>query len=125
MAEQERESSMSRADRPLDLRKLLESALPPIDPPADLETRLESALEDVTHAASEELADWELAAMRDPRNWARPAIAVTAGAMAGAALFLLRQQRRQRQPVSARDRAQRVVKDAVDAASDVRSRLKP
>lgn len=125
MAEQERESSMSPTDRPVDLRQLLESALPPVDPPADLETRLESALEDVTRAASEELADWELAAMRDPRNWARPVVAVTAGAMAGAALFLLRQQRRRHQPVSARDRAQRAVKEAVDAASDVRSRLKP
>ena len=44
--------------------------------------------------AADELEAWELSAMRDPRNWARPAAAVVAGSAAGAALVLLRARRR-------------------------------
>ena len=36
--------------------------------------------------AADELEAWELSAMRDPRNWARPAAALVAGGAAGAAL---------------------------------------
>ena len=46
--------------------------------------------------AADELEAWELSAMRDPRNWARPAAAVVAGGAAGAALVLLRARRRGR-----------------------------
>ena len=44
--------------------------------------------------AADELEAWELSAMRDPRNWARPAAALVAGSAAGAALVLLRARRR-------------------------------
>ncbi len=45
--------------------------------------------------AADELEAWELSAMRDPRNWVRPAAAlVVGGTAAGAALVLLRARRR-------------------------------
>ena len=44
--------------------------------------------------AAGELEAWELSAMRDPRNWVRPAVAVVAGTAAGGALVLLRARRR-------------------------------
>ena len=50
---------------------LLEAALAPIEPPADLGNRLEVRLTEMKEAAFEELTDWEMAAMRDPRNWIR------------------------------------------------------
>ena len=56
-----------------DFESLLRQALSPIEPPADLRVRVESALVSLTELAQEELESWELAAMRDPRNWARPA----------------------------------------------------
>jgi hypothetical protein len=73
---------------------LLREALAPVEPPADLVERVESALMAITEAAADELEAWELSAMRDPRNWARPAAAVVAGGAAGAALVLLRARRR-------------------------------
>jgi len=59
-----------------DFEALLREALPPIEPPADLVQRLESTLINLTELAQEELDAWELSAMRDPRNWVRPAAAV-------------------------------------------------
>ncbi len=44
--------------------------------------------------AADELEAWELSAMRDPRNWARPAAAVVAGGAAAAGLVVLRARRR-------------------------------
>jgi hypothetical protein len=73
---------------------LLREALAPVEPPADLVERLEGALTSITAMAADELEAWELSAMRDPRNWARPAAAVVAGSAAGAALVLLRARRR-------------------------------
>src|ERR1700724_1357272 len=73
---------------------LLREALAPVDPPEDLAERLESTLTSITAMAADELEAWELSAMRDPRNWARPAAAVVAGSAAGAALVLLRARRR-------------------------------
>jgi hypothetical protein len=73
---------------------LLREALTPVDPPADLVERLESTLETITELAADELEAWELRAMRDPRNWVRPAAAVVAGGAAGTALVLLRARRR-------------------------------
>jgi hypothetical protein len=73
---------------------LLREALAPVEPPADLAERLESTLTSITAMAVDELEAWELSAMRDPRNWARPAAAVVAGSAAGAALVLLRARRR-------------------------------
>ena len=72
---------------------LLHRALSPVDPPEDLGERLESTLLSLTASAAEELEAWELSAMRDPRNWVRPAAAVVVGGSAGAALILLRARR--------------------------------
>jgi hypothetical protein len=74
--------------------RLLREALAPVEPPADLVERLEGALTSITEMAADELEAWELSAMRDPRNWARPAAALVVGGTAGAALVLLRARRR-------------------------------
>jgi hypothetical protein len=73
---------------------LLREALAPVEPPEDLALRLESTLTSITEMAVDELEAWELSAMRDPRNWARPTAALVAGTAAGAALVLLRSRRR-------------------------------
>ncbi len=58
----------------------------------------------VTQAAAEELSDWaeelsesELRALRDPRNWVRPVVAVGAGGVATGALVVLELRRRGKQ----------------------------
>ena len=63
----------------------------------------------VTQAAAEELSDWaeelsesELRALRDPRNWVRPVVAVGAGGVATGALVLLEMRRRGRQQAQGR-----------------------
>jgi hypothetical protein len=103
-----------------DFEALLASTLRPIDPPDTLATRFEETLSRVTEAAASELSDWadelsesELEALRDPRNWVRPVVAVAAGGIATGALVLI-ELRRHRQ--SARgDRAlqslRRLVRD--------------
>jgi hypothetical protein len=63
---------------------LLREALAPVEPPADLAERLESTLTSITEMAADELEAWELSAMRDPRNWARPAAALVGGVRGGA-----------------------------------------
>jgi hypothetical protein len=73
---------------------LLREALAPIEPPADLVNRLEGALTSITELAADELEAWELSAMKDPRNWVRPAAALLAGGAAGAGLVVLRARRR-------------------------------
>jgi hypothetical protein len=78
------------------LEAMLHRALAPVEPPEDLGRRLESALVGLTVSAAEELEAWELSAMRDPRNWARPAAAAVIGAGAGTALVLLRVRGRHR-----------------------------
>ena len=75
---------------------LLREALAPVEPPADLVERVESALQAITEMAADELEAWELSAMRDPRNWLRPAAALVLGGTAGTALVLLRARRRSR-----------------------------
>jgi hypothetical protein len=79
-----------------DFESLLREALSPVDPPADLVQRLELTLVSLTALAQEELDSWELSAMRDPRNWARPAAAAVVGVSAGTALVLLRVRTRHR-----------------------------
>jgi hypothetical protein len=79
---------------------LLREALAPVEPPADLALRLETALQNITALAADELEAWELSAMRDPRNWARPAAALVAGSAAGVALVALRARRRARADIS-------------------------
>jgi hypothetical protein len=79
-----------------DFESLLREALSPVDPPADLAERLESTLVSLTELAQEELDSWELSAMRDPRNWVRPAAAAVVGVSAGTALVALRVRARHR-----------------------------
>ena len=57
---------------------------------------MEATLVNLTELAQEELEAWELSAMRDPRNWARPAAAAVIGAGAGTALVVLRVRGRHR-----------------------------
>jgi len=97
------------------LEVLLREALAPVEPPAALAERLESTLLSITEMAVDELEAWELSAMRDPRNWARPAAAIVVGSAAGAALVILRARRRTHDsPGSlggARESAERAVRD--------------
>jgi hypothetical protein len=78
------------------LEALLREALVPIEPPADLAHRLELTLINLTELAQGELESWELSAMRDPRNWIRPAAAAVVGVTAGTALVVLRVRGRHR-----------------------------
>ncbi len=73
-----------------DFEALLRQALAPVEPPTDLSDRLEATLVNLTELAQDELEAWELSAMRDPRNWARPVAAAAVGTAAGAALVLVR-----------------------------------
>jgi hypothetical protein len=106
-----------------DFEALLREALTPVDPPADLAHRLELTLVNLTELAQEELESWELKAMRDPRNWVRPAAAVVVGASAGTALVALRlrSQHRSRKQQSSNflELAERTVQDALDEARRV------
>lgn len=93
------ESGESRPD----VEELLRSALRPIEPPDSLPGRVEDTLNAVTAAAASELSAWaeelsdsELASLRDPRNWVRPAVAAAAGGVAGGALVLIEVRRRRR-----------------------------
>ncbi len=99
---------------------LLRQALQPIDPPADMVVRLELTLVSLTEAAQEELDAWELSAMRDPRNWVRPAAAAVVGVSAGTALVVLRVRARHRsrrqQSRSPLDLLGRTLRDAADEA---------
>jgi hypothetical protein len=86
-----------------DVEALLGDALRPIEPPERLSARFEDTLAAVTQAAAEELSDWaeelsegELRALRDPRNWVRPVVAVGAGGVATGALVVLEMRRRGR-----------------------------
>ena len=79
-----------------DLERLLRRAFPPVDPPEHLSSRLRSTLLNISEMAAEELEGWELASMRDPRNWVRPALALLGGGLAGAGLLVLGVKRRRR-----------------------------
>jgi hypothetical protein len=79
-----------------DFEALLRQALTPVEPPAHLVDRVELTLVSLTELAQEELDAWELGAMRDPRNWVRPAAAAVVGVSAGTALVVLRVRSRHR-----------------------------
>ena len=79
-----------------DVEALLRSALTPVEPAEGLSDRLERGLSEVADAAAEELADWELSAMRDLRNWGRPVAAAVVGGTAAGALVLVRARQRQK-----------------------------
>ena len=86
-----------------DVERMLADALRPIEPPERLSGRVEDTLGGIAQAAAEELSDWaeqlsesELRALRDPRNWVRPVVAVSAGSIAAGGLVLLEMRRRGR-----------------------------
>ena len=87
---------MSDAER---VERLLKLAFAPVEPPEGLTDRLERGLTEMADAAAGELAEWELSAMSDPRNWARPAAAIVVGSVAAGGLVLVRarQQQKKRQ----------------------------
>ena len=103
-----------------DFEALLRRALAPVDPPEELAGRVEETLTSITEMAADELESWEIGAMRDPRNWLRPAAAVLAGTTAGVALVVLRtkQRSKQRRRVSRNplDLAERTLNDAMHEA---------
>jgi hypothetical protein len=106
------EASQKLTGSTWDVEQLLGDALRPIEPPERLSGRLEDTLAAVTQAAAEELSDWaeelsasELRALRDPRNWVRPVVAVGAGGAATGALLLLEMRRRGRQQAKGRLRS--------------------
>jgi hypothetical protein len=79
-----------------EVERLLRSALVPIEPPGALTDRLEERLTQITDAAAGELAEWELSAMSDPRNWGRPIAAAAAIGVAGGALVVVRARQQQK-----------------------------
>jgi hypothetical protein len=103
-----------------DFEALLREALSPVDPPADLAERMEATLVGLTELAQEELDAWELSAMRDPRNWVRPAAAAVVGVTAGSALVALRVRARHRarkqQSRNVLELAQRTMHDVAEEA---------
>jgi hypothetical protein len=104
------------------LEHLLRSALVPLDPPERLTDRVERTLSGLTEAAAVELTDLDPAAMRDPRNWARPAAAAVVGTLAGGALVVVRARQRQRKrETSSLKSLERAVRDA---AGDIDRRLR-
>jgi hypothetical protein len=107
-----------------DFEALLREALSPVDPPEGLTARMEMTLVSLTELAQDELEAWELATMRDPRNWARPAAAALIGAGAGTALVVLRERSRHRarrqQSSNLRELAGRTFQDFAEEARRVR-----
>ena len=103
-----------------DFEALLREALTPIEPPADLAHRLELTLVNLTEMAQDELESWELSAMRDPRNWVRPAAAAVVGLSAGTALVVLRVRGRHRarrqQSANVLELAERTLHDIAEEA---------
>ena len=105
----------------LDVERLLSDTLRPIEPPESLRGRLEQTFSSITQAAADELTSWaeelsesELQSLKEPRNWVRPVVAVTAGGVATGALVVLEMRRR------GRSRARHGVRHI---AGGIRSRL--
>ena len=111
-----------------EIMRLLELALRPVDPPADFMTQLEGKLANIEAAAFEaleEVVDWELATMRDPRNWVRPVAAVAVGTAAGTALVVLGLRSRRRRTQGLRSLAESSGKVANEAFSSARGLIRP
>ncbi len=105
-----------------DVEALLRSALVPVEPSERLTDRLERSLTEITDLAADELADWELSTMRDPRNWVRPVAATVVGTAAAGALVLVRarQQHRKKQGsgIDALEKSMRQVADDLQKRLD-------
>jgi hypothetical protein len=112
---------MTEAHSNFDIEQLLRNALAPVEPSASLSERLDSRLTELTAVAFDELASWELEAMRDPRNWGRPVAAVVIGGAAATALVLVRAQRKSKKsgrPLRALEEVSR------DVTEDIQKRLR-
>jgi hypothetical protein len=96
-----------------EVEQLLRLALVPVEPSEGLSDRLERRLSELRDAAVEELADWELSAMRDPRNWARPLAALIVSGLAGGALFVVRARHGRRRRLGGLRGVERGARDAV------------
>ena len=103
--------------QPIDVEQLLGRALAPIEPPAHLAEKLENRLADIAALAAEELDNWELRALHDPRTWMRPVAAVAVGGAAAAGVSVLRARRRGRVGVANSDAAE-FASDALRAIAD-------
>jgi hypothetical protein len=106
-----------------DFEALLREALSPVDPPPDMAQRLVLTRVNLNELAQEELDSWELRAMRDPRNWVRPAVAAVVGVSAGTALVVLRVRARHRVRKQRSDGlielAQRTARDVAEEAGRI------
>ena len=102
---------------------LLREALAPVEPPDALAVRLEETLTSITEMAADELEAWELGAMRDPRNWVRPATAVVVGGTAAAGLVLLRARRRAKENTPALETARSTAEQSLRDLSEQTRRL--
>src|ERR1700754_3189723 len=104
------------------VEQLLRSALVPVEPPERLSDRLERGLSELTEAAADELADWELSAMRDPRNWVPTVTAIVVGSAAAGGLVLVRARpQHKKRPVTGVKALQRSMRGV---ATDVQKRLR-
>lgn len=79
-----------------EFERLLHSALAPVEPPGALTERLERRLTELTDAAVDELAEFDPAALRDPRQWGRLVAAGVVAGGAGGALIVVRARQKQR-----------------------------
>jgi hypothetical protein len=105
-----------------EVERMLRSALVPVEPPGSLADRFEEKLAELAEAAAGDLADWELRAMRDPRNWGRPVAAVVIGSAAAGGLVLVRARQQQRRRGVRGLRA--LERSARDVSSQLRKRVK-
>jgi hypothetical protein len=110
---------MSDAER---VERLLKLAFAPVEPPEGLTDRLERGLTEMADAAAGELAEWELSAMSDPRNWARPVAAVVVGSVAAGGLVLVRARQQQKKRHATGLRA--IERGLRDVADDIEKRLR-
>ena len=99
---------------------LLREALAPVEPPVRMTEQLESTFAALAEAAQEEPDSWELAMMRDPRNWVRPLVAAGVTVTAGSALVAIRvrnrQQARRKQSTTLMEYAERTLQDIAEEA---------
>ena len=80
---------MTSSEQQTNFEARLREAFAPVEPPSGVMYRISYRLAAIRDHAQEDLAGWELSSMRNPRNWVKPAVAVTVGGAATAGLVLL------------------------------------